>query len=107
VGSAIGISITSALLDRETHVEHAVLTQYITPFNRMLQSGAAGHLLAPAKPGGASLLDQMITTQAQIIGYIDDYKFLLLTVIPSAACLLLMRRPKAAAAPAGGHAVID
>jgi DHA2 family multidrug resistance protein len=107
VGSAIGISITSALLDRETHVEHAVLTQYITPFNRMLQTGAASRMLAPATPGGASLLDQMITTQSQIIAYIDDYKFLLLTVIPAAACLLLMSRPKAAAAPAAGHAVMD
>jgi DHA2 family multidrug resistance protein len=107
VGSAIGISITSALLDRETHVEHAVLSQYITPFNRMLQTGAASRMLAPATPGGASVLDQMITTQAQVIAYIDDYKFLLLTVIPSAACLLLMTRPKAAAAPSAGHAVLD
>ncbi len=34
VGSAIGISLTSALLDRQGNYEHAVLTQYITPFDR-------------------------------------------------------------------------
>jgi DHA2 family multidrug resistance protein len=97
VGSAIGISITSALLDRQTHYEHAVLTQYITPFFRVLQAGGSvTKMLAPGTPGGASLLDQMINTQSQIISYIDDYKFLLFTTIPAAACLLLMSRPKPA-----------
>ncbi len=94
VGSAIGISITSALLDRETHYEHAVLTQYVTPFARPLQAGgAATKLLAPGHASGASLLDSIINTQAQIIAYIDDYKLLLLTVLPSVACLLLMGGP--------------
>jgi DHA2 family multidrug resistance protein len=105
VGSAIGISITSALLDRQTHYEHAVLSQYITPFNHFLQGGGA-KMLNPTSAGGASLLDQMMTTQAQIIAYIDDYKFLLITTVPAMACLLLMSRPKnatPAAAPAGGH----
>jgi len=105
VGSAIGISITSALLDRQTHYEHAVLSQYITPFNHWLQGGGA-KMLNPTSAGGASLLDQMMTTQAQIIAYIDDYKFLLITTVPAMACLLLMSRPKnatPAAAPAGGH----
>ena len=101
VGSAIGISITSALLDRETHYEHAVLTQYVTPFARPLQAGGTvTKMLAPGDAGGASLLDSIINTQAQIIAYIDDYKLLLLSVLPSVACLLLMRRPPRAAASA-------
>jgi DHA2 family multidrug resistance protein len=101
VGSAIGISITSALLDRQTHYEHAVLTQYITPFSRTLQAGGSvTKLLAPGNPAGASLLDQIVTTQAQIIAYVDDYKMLLMTTIPAAACLLLMSRPRNAPARA-------
>jgi len=111
VGSAIGISITEALLDRQTHVEHAVLTQYVTPFSRALQAGGAvTKMLAPGNVKGASLLDQMINTQAQIIAYIDDYKFLLITTIPAAACLLLMSRPKRAGQPAtapAAHAAMD
>jgi len=50
----------------------------------------------------------MIDTQSQIIGYIDDYKLMLITTIPAVACLFLMRRPRAAVAPSGaGHAVLD
>jgi len=97
VGSAIGISITSALLDRQTHVEHDVLTQFITPFTRVLQAGGAvTKMLAPGNTANASLLDQMINTQAQIIAYIDDYKFMFFATIPAAACLLMMSRPKPA-----------
>ena len=106
VGSAIGVSITSAVLDRQTHVEHAVLTQYVTPFARTLQGGGAvTRLLAPGQAGGATLLDTMITTQAQIIAYIDDYKLVLISLFPSAACLLLMRRPANAPAVTPGTAV--
>ena len=108
VGSAIGISITSALLDHQTHYEHAVLTQFITPFARPLQAGGTvTKLLAPGTAGGASLLNSIIDTQASIIAYVDDYKFLLLTTLPAVLCLLLMRRPrtaKPASSPAGAAA---
>ncbi len=109
VGSAIGISLTSALLARQTQVEHANLAGMITPFDRVLQAGGAvTHMLNPATPGGAALLDNMINTQAQIIAYIDDYKFLLITTLPAVACLLLMRKPPAPVnAPAPIHAAMD
>lgn len=96
VGSAIGISITSALLTRQTQYVHANLAQNITPFDRLLQTGRGmSSLLNPTTAKGAYMLNSMITTQAQIIGYIDDYKFLLLSTLPAAACLLLMRKPDA------------
>jgi DHA2 family multidrug resistance protein len=110
VGSAIGISVTSAMLDREAQYEHANLAQFITPFDRPLQAGGAvTKMLNPATPGGASLLNTMINTQSQIIGYIDDYKLLLLTTIPAVACLLLMRKPpnRARPAPAEHAAVME
>jgi DHA2 family multidrug resistance protein len=109
VGSAIGISVTSALLDHEAQYEHANLAQFITPFERPLQAGGAvSKMLDPSKPGGAALLNSMINTQSQIIGYIDDYKLLLLTTIPAVACLLLMRKPPSHAAQAAGagHAAV-
>ncbi|MDR3520152.1 MAG: DHA2 family efflux MFS transporter permease subunit [Acidocella sp.] len=110
VGSAIGISITSALLDRQSQVEHSVLAQYITPFARPLQvGGAVSKMLNPASPAGASLLNSLVNTQAQIVAYVDDYKLMLLTTIPAVACLLLMRKPPAEAmVPVSiGHTVMD
>jgi DHA2 family multidrug resistance protein len=100
VGSAIGISITEALLTRQTQVVHSTLSGFITPFNRALQtSPAVRGALNPATPKGAATLAQLIGTQAQIIAYIDDYKFMLLSSIPAVMCLFLMRGPKRAAAP--------
>jgi DHA2 family multidrug resistance protein len=111
IGSAIGISLTSALLDRMTQYEHANLAGLITPFDRVLQGGGnVSHMLNPATAGGAGLLNSMIDTQSQIIAYVDDYKFLLITVVPSVACLLLMSGPKKrapVAASAEAHAVLD
>jgi DHA2 family multidrug resistance protein len=111
IGSAIGISLTSALLDRMSQYEHANLAGLITPFDRVF-SGATNvsRMLDPTTAGGAGLLNSMIDTQSQVIAYIDDYKFLLITVIPSVACLLLMSVPKkrvAAAAPVEAHAAMD
>ncbi|GLR67930.1 EmrB/QacA family drug resistance transporter [Acidocella aquatica] len=108
VGSAVGISVTSALLSRATQYVHANLAQFITPFSRQLQTGGAvSQLLNPATPRGAALLDSMINTQAQIIAYMDDYKFMLFSTIPAMACLLLMRRPEISRPAALDHAAFE
>jgi len=49
----------------------------------------------------------MIDTQAQVIGYIDDYRFMLIATIPAMACLLLMSRPANMKGVSAGHAVMD
>ena len=104
VGSAIGISVTSALLDHMTIYEHANLMAYITPFSRVLQAGGAvSQYWNPATKSGAAQLDSLVTTQAQIIAYMDDYKFMFLATLPAALCLLLMRGPKGPAATPGPH----
>ena len=59
LGSAIGISITGALLQTNTQVNHAMIAADVNPFNRALQSGAASqfwntgspHGIATARPG--------------------------------------------------------
>ncbi|MDE8346333.1 MAG: DHA2 family efflux MFS transporter permease subunit, partial [Acidocella sp.] len=53
VGSAIGISLTSALLARQTQYVHANLAALITPFTRSLQvGGTVSHFLNPSSPAG-------------------------------------------------------
>lgn len=94
IGSAIGVSVTTFMLDRQSQYEHAELAQFITPFTRPLQTGGAvSQMLDPRSVGGASLLNSIISTQSQIIGYIDDYKLMLVTTLPGVFCLLFMRAP--------------
>jgi hypothetical protein len=89
----VGISITSALLAQNTQIVHAHLAEYVTPFNRLLQTDGAYLLWNSATPAGLAALNAEITLQASIIAYIDDFKFMLLICLPAAALLLLMRRP--------------
>jgi DHA2 family multidrug resistance protein len=109
VGSAIGVSVTFAMLAHNTQVVHAELGAAITPFNRALQGGGAvTRMLAPGTAHGAAMLDQMVNQQALLIGYIDDFKLLVLTTAPTFLLLFLMRRPgRLVAPPADAHAAMD
>jgi DHA2 family multidrug resistance protein len=103
----MGVSLTYMLLARSIQVSHEQLGAFITPFNRALQSGAAARMLNPANPHGAALLDRMVNQQAQIIAYVNDFKFMMLTTMPALLLLLLMRRPQRIAARPEEHAVMD
>ncbi|MDQ2804825.1 MAG: DHA2 family efflux MFS transporter permease subunit [Pseudomonadota bacterium] len=107
VGSAVGISIFEALITRNTQVEHSVLAPFSSPLNREFQSSPAiSSMLSPAAPHGAALFDQMITRQAQIIAYNDDFRLMMLIAAPILLLLPLMRRAARGDA-GGGHAVMD
>jgi MFS transporter, DHA2 family, multidrug resistance protein len=108
IGAAIGVSVTSSMLAHNTQVLHASIGASVTPFNRALQDGGAvERLWDPTTRHGAALIDQVINQQAQIIAYIDDYKMMIFTTLPSLLLLLLMRRPRAAAKPDPAHAAMD
>jgi len=94
IGSAIGVSVTSTMLDHEAQYEHAELAQFVTPFARPLQTGGmVGRMLDPHSLGGASMLNSIINTQSQIIAYVDDYKLMLVATIPAVCCLVFLRPP--------------
>ncbi len=109
LGAAIGVSVTSFMLARNTQVLHEQIGSSVTPFNRALQGGGAiSHAWNPASTHGVALLDQLVNQQAQIIAYIDDYKMMIFTTLPSLLLLLLMRRPRVTAhAPAEAHAAME
>jgi DHA2 family multidrug resistance protein len=111
IGQAVGVSVTSLMLVRSTQVSHAEIAAGLTPFDRVLQAGdAASRMLNPATRHGAAMLDQMVSQQAQIIAYNNDFRMASLVVVPSLLLLLLMRRHDSrpavsvpvAAAPAAG-----
>ncbi|HYZ24047.1 MAG TPA: DHA2 family efflux MFS transporter permease subunit [Rhodopila sp.] len=91
LGSAIGISVTGALLATNTQVNHAIIAGFVTPFNRALQAGAAARFWNPAAVHGAALLNQEVTRQSQIIAYVDDFKLMLVLAVAVLPLLLLTR----------------
>ena len=104
VGSAIGISVTGAMITQNSQIEHSVLSGYITPLNRAFQGAASG--LMPTTAHAAQMLNGMLNQQAAIIAYNDDWKLMMLTALPMLPLLLLMRGPKMRAGTPVDHAAV-
>ncbi|MFQ0812401.1 disulfide bond formation protein DsbA [Brucella anthropi] len=96
IGSSVGIAVVSALLTENTQVNHADISAYVTPFNRNFEAPLVSQYLDPAKAAGRALLDNMITEQATIIAYIDDFKLLMVLSLLAMPLVLLLRKPKTA-----------
>lgn len=69
IGSSVGISIVIAQLTQGTIQAHARLVESVTPF-----SGAAP--LDMTSDTGRALLETLVTQQAAIIAYADDFRLL-------------------------------
>jgi MFS transporter, DHA2 family, multidrug resistance protein len=93
IGSSIGISVVTTLLTRNTQASHADISQYVTPTNRILAESGAAQFLDPTNAGGRALLDSLVTVQARIIAYIDDYKFLMLATLVVIPLVAVFKRP--------------
>jgi MFS transporter, DHA2 family, multidrug resistance protein len=103
LGSSIGISVTGALLQINTQVNHALVSDAVTPFNHALRRGAAALFWNPGSLHGAAALNEEVTRQAQVIAYIDDFKFMLILSIVTLPLVLLTRqaRPARGLSPSG------
>jgi DHA2 family multidrug resistance protein len=97
------------MLARNTQVLHEQIGSVVTPFNRALQDGGAiSRAWNPATMHGSAALDHVVNQQAQIVAYIDDYKMMIFTTLPSLLLLLIMRRPdRTAPSAAEAHAALD
>jgi DHA2 family multidrug resistance protein len=91
LGSSIGISVTGALLQSNTQVNHAIVAGAVSPFNHAFQTGAILRFWNPWSIQGAAMLNDEITRQAQIIAYVDDFKLMLVLAIVTLPLVLLTR----------------
>jgi DHA2 family multidrug resistance protein len=77
IGSSIGISIVIARLTKATTWMHAVLAESITPFNDALKAPDVASIINMASNSGRALMEALITQQATIIAYANDFKLLM------------------------------
>jgi len=92
IGSSVGISVVNALLIRNTQANHADIAQHVTAVNRAFESPAVTQFWNPLTAAGRAALDAMITQQAQIIAYIDDYKLLMIATLAVIPLLLVFKK---------------
>jgi MFS transporter, DHA2 family, multidrug resistance protein len=91
IGSSIGISMVIANLTNETIYMHARLTSQVTPFNDALQMPDVQRLLDMATDKGRAMMDLIITQQAAMIAYLNDFKLLMVLTLAMAPLVLIIR----------------
>lgn len=102
IGSSIGISIVTVLLTRNIQINHAEIAAGLTPFNPNIQTMLPGAVAGD--PATLAQLDALVSQQAAMISYIDDFKLMMIVTLVAMPLALLLRKPKAAAM-AGAPAV--
>jgi DHA2 family multidrug resistance protein len=101
IGSSIGISMVIANLTSKTTEMHARLTEQVTPFNNALQMPDVAANLDVHADTGRALLDLIVTQQAAMLAYLNDFKLLMvltLAVIPLVLIIGTVRRTPGAKA---------
>src|SRR5499427_6878484 len=93
--SSIGISVMIAQLTNTATVMHARLVENVTPFNGALQAPDVVSTLNMATDTGKALLDMIVTQQAVIIAYANDYKMLLVLSVAAMPLVLFVGSSKA------------
>jgi DHA2 family multidrug resistance protein len=92
IGSSIGISVVNSLLTQNTQVNHADIAQHVTAVNRIFGDPGIARFWDPFTAAGRAALDAVITQQAQIIAYIDDYKLLMIATLLVLPLLIVFQR---------------
>jgi DHA2 family multidrug resistance protein len=97
LGSSIGVSIVIANLTNTTILMHARLAESVTPFNQALADPAAATLDLGTDVGRA-LMEQIMTQQAAVIAYANDFKLMMAVTLLAFPLVLLVRVERAAPA---------
>ena len=97
IGASIGISVVIAQLVSRTAYFHSQLAEHVTPFNDAMRLPAAA-ALADHSPRTLALLDGIVTQQAAVMAYANDFLTMTIVSLVAFPVVLLMRHPKAAAA---------
>jgi DHA2 family multidrug resistance protein len=92
IGSSVGISIVGSLLTKNTQVSHANIAQYVTPVNRAFENPIVTQFWNPVTAAGRAALDAVVTRQAQIIAYLDDYKLLMFATLAVVPLLIVFKK---------------
>jgi MFS transporter, DHA2 family, multidrug resistance protein len=92
IGSSIGISVVNSLLTQNTQINHADIAQHVTAVNRIFADPNIARFWNPFTAAGRAALDTMITQQARIIAYIDDYKLLMIATLLVIPLLIVFKR---------------
>jgi DHA2 family multidrug resistance protein len=92
VGGSVGISIMQVLLTRNSAQAHEQVAQLVTRANPGLQS--LPPVMDPGSVAGLALLNEEVTRQAAMIGYLANFGVLMALTVMAIPLVLLIRSPR-------------
>jgi DHA2 family multidrug resistance protein len=93
MGSSIGISVMIANLTSKTSMMHERLMEHITPFNNALKMPDVASTIDLATDAGRALLDSIVTQQATIIAYANDFWLMMWLTLAAVPLVLILGSP--------------
>ncbi|MBV9521822.1 MAG: DHA2 family efflux MFS transporter permease subunit, partial [Alphaproteobacteria bacterium] len=105
IGGSIGIAVIEMMLDRNIQISHSELVQNITRYNPAFHDPMMRQHWSLDSVAGLARLDQMVNFQAAIIGYINNFKLLMIFCLAALPLLLLVRSTRSKAAEMTGPAL--
>jgi DHA2 family multidrug resistance protein len=95
LGSSVGISVVIAQLTNTTMAMHARLTEFVTPFNNALAMPDAA-MLNPGTDMGRAMMEKIVTQQATVIAYANDFKLLMYLTLATIPLVFVIGAARAA-----------
>lgn len=93
IGSSIGISLVTTYLAHRAQINHAVYSEHINVFNPALQEAVHKGVYDVSSTAGLVNLNSIVTKQAYIFGYLQDFRFMMYVCILMLPLLMLLRKP--------------
>jgi MFS transporter, DHA2 family, multidrug resistance protein len=92
IGASVGIAIVTVLLARNIQISHADIASKMTSYNLPMDPG---QLRGYGSFGdmAISIINGIVTKQAVMIAYLDDFKFMMIISLCTLPLLLLLRKP--------------
>lgn len=98
VGNAMGTAFVVGLHARYVQINHAIMSEVVSPFNEMLRFRLGTDAWDISRSSGLSALDTEISRQALMIAYNNAFLLIALLLAGLLPFVLLFRRPRAVSA---------
>lgn len=93
LGSSIGVSLLMGYLATRVQFNRATLNEHITPFAAGLNDPLVADMLDPSTVEGAARLAAMVTREAMMMAYIDDFRAMMVISLVALPLLFFLRPP--------------
>ncbi len=94
IGSSVGISILMGALAVYARQNREQLVTHINPFNPLLGELEGPGIADPNNLQGLEMLNQMVQQQAVMLGYLDDFRLMMLVTLIAMPLVFTLRPPR-------------